>query len=117
MSLLTASAALGLWMVDRSEKSSLTTGSPARDGLRVFFKQFLRADVWLAGLLLGLAISLVLVHVVNPQSFHWTMELLLPWGRLALLCAAMAAAGTLTAWWAGRAAGSRQAALAVKEDW
>ena len=69
------------------------------------------------GLLLGIAVSAVLVHVVNPQSFHWTMEMLLPWGRLALLCAAMAAAGTLTAWWAGRAAGSRQAALAVKENW
>ena len=69
------------------------------------------------GLLLGIAVSAVLVHVVNPQSFHWTMELLLPWGRLALLATAMAAAGTLTAWWAGRAAGGRQAALAVKEDW
>ncbi|MFT3666199.1 FtsX-like permease family protein [Piscinibacter sp.] len=71
----------------------------------------------LLGLLLGIAVSAVLVHVVNPQSFHWTMELLLPWARLAALCAAMAAAGTLTAWWAGRAAGARQAALAVKEDW
>jgi putative ABC transport system permease protein len=71
----------------------------------------------LLGLLLGIAVSAVLVHVVNPQSFHWTMPLLLPWGRLAALCAAMAAAGTLTAWWAGRAAGGRQAALAVKEDW
>ncbi len=71
----------------------------------------------LLGLLLGIAVSAVLVHVVNPQSFHWTMPLLLPWGRLAALCAAMAAAGTLTAWWAGRAAGSKQAALAVKEDW
>ncbi len=69
------------------------------------------------GLLLGVTVSAVLVHVVNPQSFHWTMELLLPWGRLALLAAAMAAAGTATAWWAGRAAGGRQAALAVKEDW
>ncbi len=71
----------------------------------------------LLGLALGMAVSAVLVHVVNPQSFHWTMELLLPWSRLALLCAAMAAAGTLTAWWAGRAAGAKQAALAVKEDW
>ncbi|MFT3956236.1 MAG: ABC transporter permease [Piscinibacter sp.] len=71
----------------------------------------------LLGLLLGIAVSAVLVHVVNPQSFHWTMQLLLPWGRLAALCLAMAAAGTLTAWWAGRAAGARQAALAVKEDW
>jgi len=71
----------------------------------------------LLGLALGIAVSAVLVHVVNPQSFHWTMELRLPWARLALLAAAMAAAGTLTAWWAGRAAGAKQAALAVKEDW
>ncbi len=69
------------------------------------------------GLLLGLAVAVVLVDVVNPQSFHWTMPLRVPWDRLALLGAAMAAAGTLTAWWAGRAAGSRQAALAVKDDW
>ena len=31
-----------------------------------------------AGLALGLAVSVVLVQVVNPQSFHWTMDLLLP---------------------------------------
>ncbi|HUG23184.1 ABC transporter permease [Piscinibacter sp.] len=71
----------------------------------------------LLGLLLGLAVSVVLVHVVNPQSFHWTMDLLLPWGRLALLCAAVIVAGTLTAWLAARSAASRQMALAVKEDW
>jgi putative ABC transport system permease protein len=39
----------------------------------------------LAGLALGLAVSLVLVHVVNPQSFHWTMDLHLPWVRLLTL--------------------------------
>ena len=71
----------------------------------------------LAGLGLGLAVSTVLVHVVNPQSFHWTMDLVLPWGRLALLCAAVVAAGTLTAWGAARGAATRQMALAVKEDW
>jgi putative ABC transport system permease protein len=71
----------------------------------------------LLGLLLGLAVSVVLVHVVNPQSFHWTMELVLPWGRLAALCLAVVAAGTLTAWVAARGAATRQAALAVKEDW
>jgi len=69
------------------------------------------------GLLLGLAISVVLVHVVNPQSFHWTMELVLPWARLVLLCAAVVAAGTLTAAWTARRAASRQAVLSVKEDW
>ncbi|MDA7417249.1 FtsX-like permease family protein [Xenophilus arseniciresistens] len=71
----------------------------------------------LAGLGLGLAVSAVLVHVVNPQSFHWTMDLRLPALRLALLCAAVVLAGTLTAWLAGRAAAGRDAVLAVKEDW
>ena len=71
----------------------------------------------LLGLLLGLAVSVVLVKVVNPQSFRWTMDLLLPWGRLALLCAAVIAAGTITAWLAGRSAAGRGMALAVKEDW
>jgi putative ABC transport system permease protein len=71
----------------------------------------------LAGLGLGLAVSVVLVHVVNPQSFHWTMEMDVPWLRLLALCAAVVAAGTLTAWIAGRAAAGREAVLAVKEDW
>jgi putative ABC transport system permease protein len=71
----------------------------------------------LLGLLLGLAVSVVLVLVVNPQSFHWTMDMVLPWGRLVLLCAAVVVAGTLTAWLAARGAATRQMALAVKEDW
>jgi putative ABC transport system permease protein len=71
----------------------------------------------LAGLGLGLAVSVVLVHVVNPQSFHWTMDLQVPWLRLLALCAAVVVAGTLTAWLAGRAAASADAVLAVKEDW
>ncbi len=70
-----------------------------------------------AGLALGLAVSVVLVHVVNPQSFHWTMDLQVPWLRLLGLCAAVVLAGTLTAWLAGRAAASADAVLAVKEDW
>jgi putative ABC transport system permease protein len=70
-----------------------------------------------AGVALGLAVSLVLVHVVNPQSFHWTMDLLVPWMRLLALAAAVIAAGTATAWLAGRAAAGRDAVLAVKEDW
>ena len=70
-----------------------------------------------AGLLLGLAVAVVLVHVVNPQSFHWTMDLHVPWLRLAALSLAVVAAGTLTAWAAGRAAAGRDAVLAVKEDW
>lgn len=71
----------------------------------------------IAGLVLGLAVSVVLVLVVNPQSFHWTMDLLVPWGRLLALCIAVVAAGTVTAWLAGQAAAGKNAVLAVKEDW
>jgi putative ABC transport system permease protein len=71
----------------------------------------------LMGLGLGLAISLVLVFVVNPQSFHWTMELVLPWGRLAALAAAVLVAGVATAAFTARRAAARRAVLSVKEDW
>ncbi|WP_310463285.1 ABC transporter permease [Sphaerotilus sp.] len=71
----------------------------------------------LLGLALGLAVSVVLVKVVNPQSFHWTMELALPWWRLGALVLAVLVAGAVTAWGSGRAAASHDMALAVKEDW
>jgi putative ABC transport system permease protein len=71
----------------------------------------------LAGLGLGLLVSVVLVHVVNPQSFHWTMDLMLPWMKLLSLCLAVVLAGTVTAWLAARAAAGQDAVLAVKEDW
>ena len=34
------------------------------------------------GMALGFVISLILIHVVNRQSFHWGMELSLPWAGL-----------------------------------
>ena len=71
----------------------------------------------MAGTLLGLGVSVILVHVVNPQSFHWTMELRLPALRLLSLAAAVILAGVVTAWLAGRKAASADAVLAVKEDW
>jgi putative ABC transport system permease protein len=71
----------------------------------------------LAGVLLGLGVSLILVHVINPQSFRWTMDLHIPWLSLLGLALAVMAAGTLTAWLAGRAAASGDAVMAVKEDW
>ena len=69
------------------------------------------------GVLLGLAVAVVLVHVVNPQSFHWTMEMNIPAPRLWALCAAVVVSGTVTAWLAGRAAAGRDAVMAVKVDW
>jgi putative ABC transport system permease protein len=69
------------------------------------------------GLALGLAVSMVLVFVVNPQSFHWTMDLVLPWARLAGLCAAVLVAGVATAALSARNAAARNAVLSVREDW
>jgi putative ABC transport system permease protein len=69
-----------------------------------------------AGTLLGLAVSVVLVHVVNPQSFHWTMDLHLPWARLLALGLSVVLAGTLTAWLSGRLAAGQDAVQAVRQE-
>ena len=69
------------------------------------------------GFALGFAISLVLVFVVNPQSFHWTMELHLPWPLLASVAAALLAASAVTALVSGRFALSGGPLRAVREDW
>ena len=69
------------------------------------------------GFLLGWCISLILVFIVNPQSFHWTMQLHMPWGTLAAVAAALLASAALTALLAGRQAVSGDAVRAVREDW
>ncbi len=72
----------------------------------------------LAGLGLGLAVSRgagARWSTRRASTGPWTWPL--PWGRLLALCAAVVAAGTVTAWLAGRAAAGRDAVLAVKEDW
>ncbi len=69
------------------------------------------------GVALGLVMGAILVHVVNPQSFHWTMEMLIPWPQLLVLALAVVVCGVLTAVFSARAAASRDATRAVKEDW
>lgn len=71
----------------------------------------------LVGFLLGFAISLILVFVVNPQSFHWTMRLHLPWELLASVAAVLLLSASMTALFAGRQAVSGSAVRAVREDW
>jgi len=82
----------------------------------------LEALAWLlagcaVGVALGLAIAVVLVQVVNPQSFHWTMSMHVPTARLAALAVAVLAAGAATAAFSARRAASGDAVQAVKEDW
>ena len=71
----------------------------------------------LYGLTLGGMLSLVLVYVVNRQSFNWSIDLAIPLRELALLSAVLMTAAAVTAIWSGRAATSQAAVHAVREDW
>jgi putative ABC transport system permease protein len=69
------------------------------------------------GLAAGLAVAWVLVEIVNPQSFHWTMDFRLPVGLVLGLIVALRTAAAITARVAGRRAVAGDAILAVREDW
>jgi putative ABC transport system permease protein len=69
------------------------------------------------GFVLGFVISLILVFVVNPQSFHWSMQLHVPWGLVSIVAAVLLAASVLTALVSGRYALSGGPIRAVREDW
>jgi putative ABC transport system permease protein len=71
----------------------------------------------MVGSMVGLCISLILVFIVNPQSFHWTMQLHLPWGLLASVALAMLVSAAVTALISGRMAVAGSAVRAVREDW
>jgi putative ABC transport system permease protein len=71
----------------------------------------------LVGVGLGFVISLILIHVVNRQSFHWSMELYMPWLLLGLFCSVLLALATASAVFAGRRALGRDVVQAVREDW
>ncbi len=46
----------------------------------VMFEGFMIASIGLAiGLACGVAVGALLTHVINPQAFHWRMQLHVPW--------------------------------------
>ena len=65
----------------------------------------------------GWLISLILVHVINRQSFHWSMELHMPWQMLGVLALALLLLAALTAALSGRHAMGTEVVRAVREDW
>lgn len=70
-----------------------------------------------AGFVLGWVISLILVFIVNPQSFHWSMRLHMPWSWLAGVAGILLVSAAITALVSGRYAVSGDAVRAVREDW
>jgi putative ABC transport system permease protein len=71
----------------------------------------------LAGIGLGLMLAQVLIHVINPQSFHWTMTTRIPAGTLLGVALALIVAAAATALVAGRHATAKSAIQSVREDW
>ena len=71
----------------------------------------------ITGLLAGAAIAWILIEIVNRQSFHWSMDLAVPWGALALFASSLIVLAALVARLAGARAMQRSAVLAVKADW
>jgi putative ABC transport system permease protein len=69
------------------------------------------------GLALGWLVSLILIYVINRQSFHWSMDLHVPWQPLAALAAVLIFAASATAVWSGRRAMDDSVLGAVREDW
>jgi len=70
-----------------------------------------------AGLACGTAISLVLVYVVNRQSFNWTIDFHPPYALLGALIAILIALAVITAIVSGREAMGIGPVRAVREDW
>ncbi|NCA69600.1 MAG: ABC transporter permease [Sphingobacteriia bacterium] len=69
------------------------------------------------GLAAGGAIAVVLIAVINPQSFHWSMEMRVPAGTLALFGLILILLAALAARLAGGQAMRQDAVTAVREDW
>ena len=70
----------------------------------------------LCGIALGGLMGEVLIDVVNPQSFHWTMDTVWPLGLMAAVSLLLIVASALSARLAGRAALAEGPLMAVRED-
>ncbi len=71
----------------------------------------------LCGLAVGTVIGIVLIHVINRQSFHWSMELHMPWPQLLLLFVVTAICAAATAVFSARSVMRADSIAAVREDW
>ena len=70
------------------------------------------------GTLLGVLMSQVLIHRVNPQSFHWTMQTSMPGVALLVLTVSIVLLGIVAAVWAAKSnLDADRLALSLREDW
>ncbi len=70
----------------------------------------------IGGLGAGALIGVLLVRVINRQSFHWSMDFSVPWLSIAAFAFAMIASAAVAARFAGAQAMRDSALRAVRED-
>lgn len=91
---------------------------PAQIGRVLAWEGALTALVGVAvGAGAGGAIALILIHVINRQSFHWGMDMHIPYPLLGGFALLLVGLSVFAARWSGRAAMRLDAVLAVREDW
>ena len=70
------------------------------------------------GTILGLLMSQILIHRVNPQSFHWTMETSIPYFTLIALMLVLVLSGMAAAIWASSRSLNRATLItSLREEW
>lgn len=97
-------ALAGLLLERRNELSTLRAiGATRRDIARAAMWEGL--GIALAGLVGGLVVSFflgwILIGVINPQSFGWTLRYAVPWGALVFLSGITLATAAAVAWVVG----------------
>jgi putative ABC transport system permease protein len=75
----------------------------------------LLGGVW--GSLMGMLMSQVLIHKVNPESFHWTMQTDWPWGQMGLLLLSLVAISVVVAMAMARRIDERRLIQSLRADW
>jgi putative ABC transport system permease protein len=68
------------------------------------------------GWLVGWGLSVVLIEVVNKQSFGWTIQMLWPWPYLLQSFGLVMLAAVVSAWWPARQAAKTPAPEAVRVE-
>jgi putative ABC transport system permease protein len=69
------------------------------------------------GVASGWFLSLILIYVVNRQSFHWGMDLHMPFGLIGTFCASLIVLAAIVAVASGRQAMQGEMVSAVRNDW
>lgn len=99
VALLSVLGALAALVLERTREIGVlrAIGADRRQIIRALLVEggLLAVTGLVLGALTGVLLSAVLVHVLNRESFGWTLEIATPWGRVLLVAAGLFAAALL----------------------